>query len=176
MSEVIEVNNPSTELISDQQMLMNAESETKLNNMNLDLRYGFILGGYGLLIPGSIESEVINAPEIYPIPNTSEFMMGLISVRGHFAPVFDLGKMLDIEFQSRTKSIIVLKINGNYLSFPFEKAHSLELPPPISDNDSTLPDKIKQFAGHTYQTDQEFWIEFDFKSCIEQFSNEISHH
>lgn len=178
MSEIFELNNPLTDSISDQQILANVQTipESNTGKTDLELRYGFILGGYGLLIPEDIESEVVSEPKIFSIPNTSELMIGLISVRGQFAPVFDLGKMLSIQLKNRAKSIIVLNMDGNYLAFPFERALSLELPSLVSDNNYNLPDILNQFSVNIYQTEQDYWTEFDFKLCIKKLTEEISHH
>ncbi|MEE9413375.1 MAG: chemotaxis protein CheW [Methylococcales bacterium] len=175
MSEVLERNDEASDLIAD--LPVSIDSEVVLEDesiADLDLRYGFKSGGYGLLIPEASESEVINSPNIFSIPNTSDLMIGLVSVRGHFSPVFDLGKMLGLELKSHQKSIIVLKINGDYLAFPLDTAHSLELPASVADNHPQLPDALVGFAGDIYQIGEDFWIEFDFKRCIEQFANKIS--
>ncbi len=174
MSEVIELKNEFSGLNSNQAVNSDAKDETRFV-MDLVLRYGFTIGEYNLLIPEGIESEVITTPEIFPIPNTSDLMVGLVSVRGQFAPVFKLGKMLEIGREDRATSIIVLNINGKYLAFQCEKALSLELPPSVSEKRLDLPDTVNQFAGDIYQTNQGFWIEFDFKSCMDQFSTKISH-
>ncbi|MCH9696522.1 MAG: hypothetical protein K0U68_00295, partial [Gammaproteobacteria bacterium] len=60
----------------------------------LNFRYGFTVGQYGFIIPEGIESEVINTPKVYPIPNTSSLMSGLISIRGLFSPVFAIDQLL----------------------------------------------------------------------------------
>ncbi len=176
MSEVNEVNNGSTESSVNQLSLVTPDSETDNNfSTNAAFRYGFILGGYGFLIPEETESEVINSPSIFTIPNSSNFMAGIISVRGSFAPVFDLEKMLGIEPQSQIESVIVFKVDGEFLGFPFQSAHSLQLSPLASENNPELPETLTQFTENIYQTDQKNWIEFNFKSCMDEFANKISH-
>jgi chemotaxis signal transduction protein len=175
MSEVIKQNDKSSDLTTNLPVINNYEFLTEdQSRLDLELRYGFKLGEYSLLVPESIESEIIITPNIFAIPNTTDLMIGLISIRGRFAPVFDLGKMLDLELKNLQTSIIVLKINGDFLAFPYDSAHSLELPAFVAENQPTLPDALARFAGEIYQTGHEFWIEFDFKTCMEQFASKIS--
>lgn len=175
MSEVMLQADTTSELSNGEMLSMSPRPKAEAVAMlDLEFRYGFKLGGYGLLIPESVQSEVVTTPEIFPIPNTADLMIGLISVRGQFSPVFDLGKILELAPRNRQSSIIVLNIKGDLLGFPFDSAHSLELPPSVSENTPKLPTTLSQFAGNIYQTDQEFWIEFDFKRCMEQFSSKIS--
>ncbi|MEE9425222.1 MAG: chemotaxis protein CheW [Methylococcales bacterium] len=170
MSEVIEPNVDSSNLIAD----FPAINTDVKSLVDLNLRYGIKLGGYSLLVPESIESEIIASPDIFPMPNTTNLMIGLISVRGRFAPVFDLGEMLNLKLKGRQTSIIVLQLNGDFLAFPYDSAHSLELPTSVTDNHPVLPDILTQFTGDIYQIGEEFWIEFDFKRCLQQFANQIS--
>jgi chemotaxis signal transduction protein len=175
MSEVIEQYDDSSDLTVGLPVINNYELLAEDQSIfDTELRYGVKLGGYNLLVPASIESEIITIPDIFSIPNTTDSMIGLISVRGRFAPVFDLGKMLGLELKKRQTSIIVLKINGDFLAFPYDSRHSLKLPASVAENHPTLPDTLARFASEIHQIDQEFWIEFDFKTCIEQFTSKIS--
>ncbi len=176
MSEAIQRNDESSGLTNDLPVMINPEvvvTENK-STVDLELRYGIKLGGYGLLVPKSMESEVIISPNIFPIPNTTDLMAGLISVRGRFAPVFNLGKILNLDLNSRQTSTIVMTIDGDLLAFPYDSAHSLELPASVAENQPQLPEALTQLAGNRYQIGQEFWIEFDFKTCIKQVTNKIS--
>ncbi len=175
MSEVLEQNDEYSDLTADLPVSIDSEVVVEDGSIaDLNLRYGIKLGEYGLLVPEETESEVINSPNIFSIPNTTDLMSGLISVRGHFAPVFDRRKMFDLELTSRQKSIIVLKINGDYLALPLDTAHSLELPATVAENHPTLPDTLSGLTGDIYQIGEDFWIEFDFKRCIEQYAGNIS--
>lgn len=144
-----------------------------LIGFDLDLRYGYRLGELGFLLPESVSLEVVANPNIFPIPNTVEWMKGLISVRGNFATVFDMGGMLDLNLTSRQVSIIVLQINGDYIGIPVDSSHSLELPPAKSKDTLDLPEAVQPFAGESYKTDLGYWFEFDFLSCISQFASHI---
>ena len=175
MNQIFELHNESIDSTESNPSTLNFEPEDKaVETADFDLRYGFRLGEYGLLLPESAKAEVVANPEIYPIPNTIEWMRGLISVRGSFASVFDLGTMLDLGLKTDQRSVMVLNLKGDLIAFPFDSADSLELPPSVSENDPNLPASLSQFAGNVYQTGQEFWIEFDFKTCLELFASQIS--
>ncbi len=173
MSEISGVNNESSNYIVpplDEMDLVDAAEPQQ----ELSLRYGIKLGGYGLLVPDEIESEVIIDPKVFSVPNTSENMLGLISMRGRFAPVFDIAKMLDIPLQNHQKMIIVLTIDGNSIAFQYDSAHSLELPEYISKNQATLPEAMIPFVGDCYQITDQYWYEFDIKTFVEQSASKIS--
>lgn len=173
MSEISGVNNESSNYIvpplDEENFVDEAEPQQELL-----LRYGVRMGGYGLLVPDESESEVIIDPKVFSVPNTSENMLGLISMRGRFAPVFDIAKMLDLPLQNHQKMIIVLTIDGNCIAFQYDSAHSLELPEFISKNQSTLPESMIPFVGDYYQIADQYWYEFDFKTFVEQSASKIS--
>lgn len=141
---------------------------------NIDFRYGFRLGEFGLLVPESVQSEVIMNPEIYPVPNTTDWMKGLVRVRGKLASVFDLSAMLGINGESQQNSIIVMNIKNDLVAFTFDSVHSLELPETIAEGQPKLTESISRFAGAIYQTELTYWIEFNFQSCMEQYAGQIS--
>lgn len=165
--------------MSEHQLFNNSAHTNRTDNQveieDLNFRYGFTVGLYGFLIPEGIESEVINSPKVYPIPNTSSLMSGLISIRGHFSPVFAIDQLLGIQFNNRSQSIIVLKLHGSYLAFHYDKATSLELHSQSSTESGLLPEPLQRFAGNIYKIDHELWFEFDFKTCMDQLSINIVH-
>ena len=61
--------------------------------------------------------EVIRMRQITPVPEASDFVEGVISLRGKVAPVISLRKKLGLEEKklSETNRIIVTEINGHAL-------------------------------------------------------------
>lgn len=140
---------------------------------DLNFRYGFKLGDLGFLLPEAAQSEVVASPNIYSIPNTVHWMKGLISVRGNFASVFDLGGMFALNLSGRQESVVVLQIDSDLIAFPLDSAHSLELPSAVTEGAPNLHETLRLFAGDVYKTDQGFWFEFDFKACVSRFATQI---
>ena len=61
------------------------------------LRYGFRLGGIGLIIDSDTASEVIDPLPLSHLPNTPKWLLGLINLRGNLIPVFDLIHLFELD-------------------------------------------------------------------------------
>ncbi len=170
MTQTNKINTHSNQISLLQQSTTNVEP---LVSESRDFRYGFKLGDLGFLIPKTVLSEVISNPNIYPIPNTTTWMKGLISVRGNFATVFDLNDIFELQLVGNPASVMVLQIDSDYIAFPIDSAHSLELPEIATEETFTIATTIRPFLDKAYKIDQSFWFEFDFKRCISQFVSQI---
>jgi chemotaxis signal transduction protein len=59
------------------------------------LRRGVVIGGKGVIMQGArLIMEVLELPQIYPLPNAPRACRGLINLRGGLVPVFDIRRML----------------------------------------------------------------------------------
>lgn len=141
--------------------------------LDLDLRYGFKLAELGFLLPENAPSQVLAGAKIFAIPNTISWLKGLVSVLGSFASVFDLAEMFDLPVEGKQDSVVALTLGEDLVAFPFDSAHSLELPATAIDVNLDLPEAMRMFVGNIYQTDQGLWFEFDFKACLSQYSSLI---
>lgn len=71
----------------------------------------FIIGNQGFAVDLFDTKEVINSPEITPIPNTSAYIMGMTNLRGVITTVIDLNAFLSIrgtEAQKIKERVIIL--------------------------------------------------------------------
>lgn len=88
---------------------------------------GFILGGEDLALDISQVREIIRIPKITTVPNSSEFVEGVINLRGQVKTVLNLrkrlgmeeavpdeseGKIIIVEAADKTFGIIVDKVLG----------------------------------------------------------------
>lgn len=73
----------------------------------------FLLANETYAIDTKYITEVINAPEITPVPCTPKFVLGIINVRGKILSVIDLNVFFGLPSDSisDTNTIIVLKHN-----------------------------------------------------------------
>ena len=67
---------------------------------------------YGIDI--MVVKEILKAKKFTRIPNSLEFVIGVLNLRGEIIPVIDLGKMFHLETSanSEIKSIIIIKIEN----------------------------------------------------------------
>ncbi|MBM7559051.1 chemotaxis protein CheW [Marinitoga litoralis] len=90
---------------------------------------------------------VIEKEEITPIPNTKDFIEGVVNLRGRIVPVFNLFKILNLDSTNEIvfDSIIILKIDKEEVGILVNKVNNV-----ISFNDEQLdilPSKNSKFIG-----------------------------
>ena len=75
--------------------LDNLLNKSKVDQKNM--RYGFQIGHLNLIYDVTIACELLRDSLIYSLPNTPEWMLGLINLRGNLVPVFDLENYFGFE-------------------------------------------------------------------------------
>lgn len=90
---------------------------------------------------------VIEKEEITPVPNSKDFIEGIVNLRGRIVTVFDLTKILDLDIDENFEfdSIIILKHEKEELGILVNKVNNV-----ISFNDEELdilPSKSGKFIG-----------------------------
>ena len=143
--------------------------------VNPQLRYGFRIGSIGLLIQPSTLSEVLERASVFPIPNTVEWLKGLINLRGNLVPLFDLKPLLEMGEKGRVKTMILIldegdravgiKIEG--LPQTPELTRRLQRLPP-------LPAILRDFATAAYVKEGLIWLEFDHRGFFEALANRLA--
>lgn len=143
------------------------------------IRYGFSLGGIGLLIPTDTLSEVVTLQTICKLPNTASWFSGLINLRGNLMPVFNLKELLHTK-EGVTKTT---SINRRMLTIgQGEKAIALiidTLPQPITiERKETkvpaLSENAKGFAKTAYSFQERTWIDLDLESYLLSLRHQIT--
>lgn len=145
-------------------------------------RFGFRVGGLGLLIGHNVGSEVVPPAAIARIPNTAGWLSGVTNLRGNLVPVFDLALLFESEAEAgeasgaqRAKKMILVIGNGERAAgllidgYPraVGSASPLhELPP--------LPDALSPHAGAGYLHDGMAWIEFRHEEFFEALARRIA--
>ncbi len=72
----------------------------------------FKVGNDELGLDISCVREVLRPQVIYPLPETPDFIEGVIHLRGHIVPLLDLRKRLfDRQVEERGKRIIICRVN-----------------------------------------------------------------
>ncbi|MCK4840679.1 MAG: chemotaxis protein CheW [Methylococcales bacterium] len=136
--------------------------------------YGFKVGDFGLLIDYGVDSEVIDNMPIYSLPNTSTWLQGVINLRGHLIPVFDLQSLFDFSHDSQKKDLLLILDKG-------EKAVAIKITehPEALDNldiDTQpvhLPDELKDHVLEIFKKDQMNWLKYDKEQFFKALSPKI---
>lgn len=129
------------------------------------VRYGFRVGGMGLLINPDAGSEVLPMPATAILPGAPPGFVGLINLRGNLAPLYDMRMLLGVPPQAGRQALaLVLGQGDDAVGFIIE-----EHPAPLTRlnplNDfPALPDTLARYVPAAYTQDGEIWLEFDHHS------------
>ena len=146
--------------------------------VNPQLRYGFRIGSIGLLIQPHTLSEALERTTVFPIPNTVEWLKGLINLRGNLVPLFDLKPLLEMEMErkSREKTMTLILDEGERavgisidgLPQAPDLSRGLQRLPP-------LPTILRDFVTASYVKDGLIWLEFDHRAFFEALVTRLAH-
>lgn len=75
----------------------------------------FSLGGETYALPLNIVKEVIQKSETTKIPNTPDYHLGIINLRGTIVSIIDLRKKMKIKSQPSEEAVIVLELNNSFV-------------------------------------------------------------
>ena len=145
------------------------------SSADTQLRYGFRIGGIGLLIQPHTHSEALERASVYPIPNTDDWLKGLINLRGNLVPLFDLKPLLEMDDEGREKPIILILDQGDRtvgieidgLPQAPDLTKGLQRLPP-------LPTVLRDFATAAYVEDGLVWLEFDHRGFFETLATRLA--
>lgn len=132
-------------------------------------RYGFRVGSLGLLIQPGKGSEVLQMPEIWTLPGSPPWLLGLINLRGNLVPIYELRDVLGMGSRSPEIKPMVLVFDQG------ERAVGVvieDFPKPLSELNllPNLPQLPTALNGHIvkgYVKDEMIWLEFDDASFFE---------
>lgn len=140
-------------------------------------RYGFIVGGIGFLISSEILCEVMKSFKVYPIPNTKQWMHGLVNLRGNLIPVYDLSMLLGMSDEPMNLDNLLIIDRG-----PESVGILIDcLPQPCDINDWThlphvprLPAGLSECVSDAYSIDDVLWLGFNHKEFFKNAMDRIA--
>jgi twitching motility protein PilI len=132
-------------------------------------RYGFRISNLGILIKPGCNSEVLHKPDIWDLPGSAPWMLGLINLRSNLVPVFDLRQLFGLPQRDIAAPRLVLVLDQG------EKAVGLlidDFPKPLVDmsflpNLPQLPEELQAHVRAGYIKGDSVWLEFDHESFFE---------
>lgn len=87
-----------------------SDNETKTTNLNQYLT--FILNGEVFGIATDRVLEVLDYTDITPVPQTPEFMCGVINLRGSIVPVVDMHRKFGLPTSERTVNSCIIIVSA----------------------------------------------------------------
>jgi purine-binding chemotaxis protein CheW len=134
------------------------------------VRQAFRIGGMRLLAPFAAASELVEMPNVYPLPRMPANLLGLVNLHGRIVPLFDLAALFETQHLPREKRMVLVIGHGNDAAgividglprrLVFRPEHQIVTP--------ALPAAAADAALATYVQGPDAWFEFDYASLLEQ--------
>lgn len=131
-----------------------------------EIRHGFEVGSYALVVPNSIRAEVLQKPNICSMPSTPDWFAGFINHRGETVPVYNLNKYLRIvdEQIPDLSWVLILDAYPTCAGILLSKPPVSIIDPEVVDaSNHDLPEVIASAAVKQYQHNNKNWLEIDHK-------------
>ena len=82
-------------------------------NPNDIVRQAFRIGHMRLLAPFATASELVEMPNVYPLPRMPANLLGLVNLHGRIVPLFDLAALFETQHLPREKRMVLVIGHGD---------------------------------------------------------------
>lgn len=133
-------------------------------------RYGFRIGGLGLLIGQDTTSQVLEHTQVYPLPNTPAWLLGLINLRGNLTPIFDIKDFLQLEDQQGTsekRRLLILDQAEKAVGILIDGLPHTAMTQHVLTRLPPLPAALEPYVAKAYAQDAMIWLEFDHQGFFQ---------
>lgn len=143
-----------------------------------NLRYGYALGSFRILIGKQVPCEVVPETAIYPLPNTPQWVLGMINLRGNLVPIFDLRKRLLPEAANSGERRLLILDRGTRAAGIFIDGlpQALEIndadPAQLAEIPAGLPVTLRDNLRGAYSCAGTTWLEIDHRGLFFQLAGD----
>jgi twitching motility protein PilI len=134
------------------------------------VRQAFRIGHMRLVAPFDVSSELVEMPNVYPLPRMPANLLGLVNLHGRIVPLFDLAEIFETTHIAREKRMVWvyghgeaaagIVIDGLPRRMVFQPADRILTP--------ALPAAAAGAAIATYVQGPDAWYEFNYSQLLEQ--------
>ena len=134
------------------------------------VRQAFRIGHVRLLAPFATASELVEMPNVYPLPRMPANLLGLVNLHGRIVPLFDLASLFETQHLPREKRMLLvighgdaaagIVIDGLPRRMVFQPEHRISTP--------ELPVAAATAVVATYVNGQDAWFEFNYAQLLDQ--------
>jgi twitching motility protein PilI len=134
------------------------------------VRQAFRIGHMRLLAPFATASELVEMPNVYPLPRMPANLLGLVNLHGRIVPLFDLASLFETQHLPREKRMLLvighgdagagIVIDGLPRRMVFQPEHKIIAP--------ALPAAAAGAVVATYVDGQDAWFEFNYAQLLDQ--------
>jgi len=139
-------------------------------NPNDIVRQAFRIGHMRLLAPFATASELVEMPNVYPLPRMPANLLGLVNLHGRIVPLFDLAPLFETQHLPREKRMLLVMGHGDAAAgividglprrMVFQPENEI-LTPALSA--AATPSVVA-----TYVQGSDAWFEFNYAQLLDQ--------
>jgi purine-binding chemotaxis protein CheW len=134
------------------------------------VRQAFRIGQMRLLAPFDKASELVEMPNVYPLPRMPANLLGLVNLHGRIVPLFDLATLFETQHLAREKRMVLVIGHGSDAAgivvdgLPRRMAFlpDSQIVPPA------LPAAAASAVLATFVAGKDAWFELDFAQLLDQ--------
>ncbi|MBZ4194157.1 MAG: chemotaxis protein CheW [Candidatus Contendobacter sp.] len=140
------------------------------------VRYGFLVGGIGLLIGPDTSSEVLESAPVYPLPTAPVWLLGLVNLRGNLAPVFDIKPLLELEDDHHPvqNRLLILGGGDKAVGIMIDGLPQRTATGQILSRLPPLPAALRPYVAKAYLQNGAVWLEFDHHGFFRSLGEPIT--
>jgi twitching motility protein PilI len=142
-------------------------------NPNAIVRQGFRIGHMHLAAPFATASELVEMPNVYPLPRMPANLLGLVNLHGRIVPLFDLADLFETKHLPREKRMVLVLGHGNDAAGVVIDGLPRRLV--FSPDDQIIPPALPAAAATavtaTYLQGKDAWYEFNYAQLLDHLVN-----
>lgn len=116
--------------------------------INTDKVLCFNLGSEEFAVPLLNIKEVIAQPDVTPLPQSPNYFLGIINLRGQIISIIDLRVKFNIKPMPNSESaVMILDFNGQFLGVVVDKVNSVQS---VKENDIAEKPSVDNSKTHDY--------------------------
>ena len=138
-------------------------------------RYGYTISGMNFLIPENTASEILQNKNIFMLPNSPNWIEGLINIRGNIIPVMNVDKVLNMTTKEKPENILVFDKAGTASAIALLIS---DLPVSLEYNDShstinSYPEILHDYISSGFNQNGSAWVEFNPQELFENMAGNV---
>jgi len=149
----------------------------KTGRDGMDNRYlCFHLGNEEFGIPLLSVKEVIAIPEIIPVPQTPNYMLGIMNLRGQVISIIDMRTKLTIKpSETAETAVIICDMHPNHIGIVVDSIDSVIHPTKeqISEKPEVYSQKTSAYIESVYRTDKRLVLLLDIAKTLNASDQQI---
>jgi twitching motility protein PilI len=140
---------------------------------NQIVRQAFRIGHMRLVAPFATASELVEMPNIYPLPRMPENLLGLVNLHGRIVPLFDLADLFETTHMPREKRMVLVFGHGNDAAAVVIDGlpRRIVFSPDDQIITPALPAAAATAVVATYLQGKDAWYEFNYAQLLDHLVN-----